>query len=75
MLSDALKGKTIADAKRIASIFRNLMQGAPPPEDQLIEIGDMNTLAGVRKFPVRIKCTLLSLSALEDALDEYDREG
>ncbi len=39
-------------------------------EDQLEELQDRVALKGVRRFPVRIKCALLSWSALSDALDK-----
>ena len=36
--------------------------------------GELESLSGVRKLPVRIKCALLAWSALEDGLREYRRE-
>jgi NifU-like protein involved in Fe-S cluster formation len=34
-------------------------------------LGDLTALEGVRQYPVRIKCALLTFSALEDAIDDY----
>ena len=48
--------------------FRSLMKGEKSPSD--FE-GDVEALAGVRQFPVRIKCALLAWAAMGDALQEY----
>jgi nitrogen fixation protein NifU and related proteins len=34
------------------------------------ELGDLEALEGVQKFPVRIKCALLAWTTLEEALKE-----
>ena len=41
-----------------------MLKGEPPPE----EFGDIEALAGVAKFPVRIKCASLAWKTLEQAL-------
>ena len=43
-------------------------------EDELDDLGDLEALRGVRKYPVRIKCALLSWAALQDALESYARK-
>ncbi len=48
----------------VASFQRMMLNGEPPPED----FGDIEALAGVRKFPVRVKCASLSWKTLERAL-------
>jgi nitrogen fixation NifU-like protein len=75
LLSDALLGKSVQDAGRLAEAFRDLMAGEMLSEEQELLIGDMTLLNNVRDFPVRIKCTLLSISALEDALSAYRKTG
>jgi len=39
------------------------------PGDDDIDLGDLEALQGVVKFPVRIKCAVLGWSTLADALD------
>jgi nitrogen fixation NifU-like protein len=46
------------------------MMGEELSEEQLDDLEDSVALQGVRRFPVRIKCALLSWSALIDALDK-----
>ena len=66
MLADALKGKSINEAKELSNHLKNLMQSKVGIDK--CEIGDLEALSGVRKFPVRIKCALLPWTTLEEAL-------
>jgi nitrogen fixation NifU-like protein len=66
MMTDAVLGKTVEEAKALIEAFRALMTGAGPSE----ELGDLLALQGVAKFPVRIKCATLPWSTLEKGLEE-----
>lgn len=70
MMTEQLKGKPLAEANRLIAAFKAMMHtpsGAEPAAD---ELGDLVALAGVRKFPVRVKCATLSWITLEMALQE-----
>ena len=69
MLAAALEGKTTAEARRVIDAMKALMRGEEP--DAAIDLGDLEALAGVRKFPVRIKCAALSWNVVEQGLNEY----
>ena len=71
MMTGSLKEKTPEEAEQLSSIFRRLIQGHAPSEDEHAELGDLKALQGVRKFPVRIKCALLAWTALEEGIAEY----
>ena len=71
MLTDLVKGKTLKDAQEIMEMFRAIMRGNEPSEEELERLGDLEALQGVRKFPMRIKCALLAWSALEEGIEEY----
>jgi nitrogen fixation protein NifU and related proteins len=71
MLADIIKGKTISEIKIIAGAIKALLKGEEPPKE--IELGDLEALAGVQKFPVRIKCALLSWTTLVDAIEALER--
>lgn len=73
MLTDALIGKSLEEIEKVDGLFRAMMQGDFPDENELQFIGELGALAGVRQFPVRIKCALLTWSALEDAIDDYKK--
>lgn len=68
LMGEVVKGKSIEDALRIRRLFQGLMKGEELSDEQIREIGDLEALRGVRKYPVRIKCALLGWSALEGAL-------
>ena len=67
MLADVIKGKSLDDVRHYAEAIRAILKGEEAPDG--IDIGDLEALAGVRKFPVRIKCALLSWTTLIDALE------
>ena len=73
MLSEAVKGLTLTEAKDLSSRFHDMMQGQEPTECQLSKLGELRVLVKVREFPVRIKCALLAWSALDDGIDIADR--
>jgi len=66
MLAEMIRGKSIAEVKKIADIIRSMLKGEETPPD--VDLGDLESLRGVKKFPVRIKCALLSWTTLIDAL-------
>ena len=73
MMSQAVKGKSLAEVQALVHRFKVMMSIAEDPEDgPLIEVklGDLEALQGVVKFPVRIKCAVLSWNTLLQALQE-----
>jgi len=67
MMTTLLKGRSLDDAESLASRFTGMMHGdAEAAKDRAM--GDLRALAGVSKFPVRIKCALLGFDALQEAL-------
>lgn len=85
MMSTAVKGKTLAEARAIIRTFKSMMsvhehrlddpEGEDRPLDEdaadqpEVKLGDLEALQGVVKFPVRIKCATLSWNTLSQALD------
>jgi nitrogen fixation NifU-like protein len=68
--SSAIKGKPIAEVRALISRFKHMMsieEGEQP--DTSAPLGDLEALQGVVKFPVRIKCAVLSWNTLAEALD------
>ena len=66
MMSDAIVGHTTDEVLAMIEHFRRVMhREVAADEDQL---GDAIALEGVAKYPVRIKCALLSWMALKDGL-------
>jgi nitrogen fixation NifU-like protein len=63
-----LKGKPRAEAEALMKAFHDLVttELADPPK----ALGDLRLMAGVRKFPQRVKCAMLAWRALEQALHQ-----
>ncbi len=70
MLAEMVKGKPIAEVKRIAQLVRSMLKGelADVPDD----LGDLDALQGVRNFPVRIKCALLAWITLMEGIKSHE---
>jgi len=69
-----LKGKNRAEARRLMHLFHDQVAASPDTEAGRgpRELGDLNVLGGVRKFPQRVKCAMLAWRAFEQALNEAD---
>ena len=76
MMSQAIKGHSVAEVRALARRFKGMMsieEEAPEGEqapDAEIKLGDLEALQGVVKFPVRIKCATLAWNTLIEALAE-----
>jgi nitrogen fixation NifU-like protein len=82
MMSAAVKGKTVDEARAMTRAFKAMMsihessldgdEGEAVEVDPDIKLGDLEALRGVVKFPVRIKCATLSWNTLTQGLDEAE---
>ena len=71
MLAELLPGKTRKEARTILQTFRSMMHGEAYAKD--VDLGDLEALEGVKRFPVRIKCAMLAWTTLEDGLNAWER--
>ena len=67
MMTEEVLGKDLGEVEATIHGFRALLKGEECP---LAVEGDLESLMGVRNFPVRIKCALLPWSTLNDALKQ-----
>jgi nitrogen fixation NifU-like protein len=76
MMSQAVKGRSIAEVRALVRRFKGMMsiEEEAPEGDTIdeadIKLGDLEALQGVVKFPVRIKCATLAWNTLIEALAE-----
>lgn len=68
LMTEALKGASVDTARRLQHDFRAVLTGAQPPD--AAALGKLVALAGVARYPGRIKCALLGWHALAHALDD-----
>ncbi|MFJ8236808.1 Fe-S cluster assembly sulfur transfer protein SufU [Ureibacillus sp. NPDC094379] len=63
MMTEVIKGKKVDDALQLADIFSKMMLGEDYGDKY--DLGDVEALQGVSKFPARIKCATLAWKAME----------
>jgi nitrogen fixation protein NifU and related proteins len=67
IMSDLIIGKTVREAMAISVSFLDLMKSHGNTEPDEDTLGDAVALAGISKYPARIKCALLGWMAWKDA--------
>ncbi|MDH3197326.1 MAG: SUF system NifU family Fe-S cluster assembly protein [Candidatus Krumholzibacteria bacterium] len=74
VMTETLKGKTLADVEALFGKFHDLVTG-PPDETAATEgLGKLAVFGGVREFPVRVKCAILPWHTLQAALRQSDEQ-
>ena len=72
MMTEQVKGHTVEHAARLIAAFKAMMHegagGNRGGSGEAVDLGDLEALQGVRRFPVRVKCATLSWITLELAL-------
>ena len=68
MMTASLKGKTTAEANELFESVRRMLTGNGEGDGAAAELGRLAVLAGVRQYPVRVKCATLGWHALRAAL-------
>jgi nitrogen fixation NifU-like protein len=76
MLTQGLKGKTLEDVLQFAQAYKIMFgvhdkKETSPNKFQLDDLGDLVSLEGVKKYPVRIKCAVLSVNTVLQALEQF----
>ena len=70
MMTEAVQGKSLQEVEEITKKFKGIMlEGAPmelPPD-----LEDLESLEGVKKYPVRIKCAILSWNTLLEGIQAF----
>ena len=84
MMTAAVKGRTEAETRDLIRAFKAMMSihergldgngEAPVAPDPAMDMGELEALRGVVKFPVRIKCATLSWNTLAQAFDQAGSE-
>jgi nitrogen fixation NifU-like protein len=70
LMTEATKGKSVAEAEALFRRFHDLVTGDPSRRaDADEELGKLAVFGGVREFPVRVKCATLAWHTLQAALD------
>jgi nitrogen fixation NifU-like protein len=70
-MTDAIKGRSVADARALFERFHTVV--TTPPDQPVEDLGKLSVLSGVREFPVRVKCASLAWHTLKAALEREQR--
>lgn len=70
MMTEAVRGKTLAEAHALIQQATALVKGELDGDFETL--GDIVALAGVRNFPVRVKCATLAWHTLAEALKQVE---
>ncbi|WP_078579259.1 Fe-S cluster assembly sulfur transfer protein SufU [Salipaludibacillus agaradhaerens] len=73
MMTQAVKGRPVEEALQMSEIFSKMMLGEEYDEGHF-DLGDIEALQGVAKFPARIKCATLAWKAMEKGLEEEEQD-
>ncbi|MEA2562057.1 MAG: nitrogen fixation protein NifU [Acidobacteriota bacterium] len=68
LMTEALKGRTVEEAQRLFHGFHDLLTAGGDADG----LGKLAVFAGVREYPIRIKCATLAWHAVQAALEQQD---
>jgi nitrogen fixation NifU-like protein len=69
MMTETLKGKSMAEVLEIFNRFHELVTGKTPADTDTSGLGKLAVFAGVREYPVRVKCATLAWHTMRAALE------
>ncbi|NHZ73589.1 MAG: SUF system NifU family Fe-S cluster assembly protein [Nitrospirae bacterium] len=71
ILTEVVLGKTLAEVETLFESFHELLTGDPSVAAEVDpELGKLAVFAGVREFPVRVKCATLAWHTLKAAISD-----
>ena len=73
MMTQAVKGKSKADVENLFQEFHSMVTGELNEETEENSLGNLKIFAGVREFPVRVKCATLPWHTLHAALNKEEQ--
>lgn len=69
LMTEAVKGHTVAEAKVLFEKFHDLVTGTPVEAEAPPALGKLAAFSGVGAYPARVKCATLAWHTLIAALD------
>jgi len=70
LMTDTVKGKTLQEVEELFEKFQAMITRTP--DAPIDELGKLSVLAGVRQFPMRVKCASLPWHTLKAAIENPD---
>ena len=69
MLAERIQGLRLGDVQDLAAVVRDMLKTGNLKDG--VDIGDFEALLGVSRFPVRVKCAMLPIATMLQALETY----
>lgn len=69
LMTQAVKGRSVAEVQKLFDAFHELLTSDPRQEADASSVGKLAVFAGVREYPVRVKCATLAWHTLRAALE------
>jgi nitrogen fixation NifU-like protein len=73
MMTQAVKGKSKEQAETLFKEFHSMVTGELDEDTEENTLGNLKIFAGVREFPVRVKCATLPWHTMHAALNKEDQ--
>lgn len=70
LMTESVKGKSVDEVNALVDRFQQMITALP--ESPANHLGKLTALAGVRQFPIRVKCASLAWHALRAAIEARD---
>jgi nitrogen fixation NifU-like protein len=70
LMTEALVGKTVPEAEQLFRCMHRLLtqESLDSSEDEKVDLGKLEVLAGVHEYPMRVKCATLAWHVMRAAL-------
>ncbi|HZT08790.1 MAG TPA: SUF system NifU family Fe-S cluster assembly protein [Chloroflexota bacterium] len=72
MMADVVRGRSLVEAREAISRVEEMLVGG---SDDVADLGELEALRSVRKFPVRIRCAMMAWETLRNGIDAYERRA
>jgi nitrogen fixation NifU-like protein len=73
MMTVALKGKPVAEAKELFKQFHQLIVGELNPDKDTHTLGKLAVFSGIWHFPARVKCASLAWHTMNGAVEHKEK--
>ena len=73
MMTQAVKGKSKEETEKLFQEFHSMVTGELNEEVEENSLGNLRIFAGVREFPVRVKCATLPWHTLHAAINKEEQ--
>ena len=75
MMIELLRGKSVAEAQRLAELFIAMIHGEITDDDELAELDEAIALKNISTMPARVKCATLARHTLDTAIKHSDGDN